>query len=215
MYPLYLSRFLALILLFAGLSMSLSSWAFELQVVDQKGKSVKNAVVSIPEGDIKAVNSVPAIMDQVKRQFKPLVLAVEEGRSVVFPNSDNIRHHVYSFSEPKKFQIKLYKDQPEKPIKFEQGGIVVLGCNIHDSMIGYIFVSPWPNFQVSPESGKVSFEANPKEIAIWHPWIAGLEKPEIISFSELKKNDFKIQLILTPPKQVKKLKNKFNRYYDK
>jgi len=195
--------------------MPLTVFAIEVQVIDQEGRPVQNAVVSIPEGGIEIVNSVPAIMDQVKRQFKPIVLAVEKGREVVFPNSDNIRHHVYSFSEPKKFQIKLYKDQPKKPITFEQGGIVVLGCNIHDSMIGYIFVSPWPSFQVSPESGRVSFEGNPKKIAIWHPWTTGLEKPEIISFSELKKNDFKIQLSLTPPKQIKKLKSKFNKYYDK
>jgi plastocyanin len=172
-------------------------------------------VVSIPEGNIDVVNSAPAIMDQVKRQFEPLVLAVEKGREVVFPNSDNIRHHVYSFSEPKKLQIKLYKDNPNKPIKFDQDGIVVLGCNIHDSMIGFIFVSPWSSFQVSNESGQVSFEGHPKEVAIWHPWVKGLEKPKRINFSELKKNNFKITLLLTPPKQTTKLKNKFKKYYKK
>ncbi|MFT5716389.1 MAG: plastocyanin [Oleiphilaceae bacterium] len=188
-------------------------FAFEMQVIDQNGTPVSNAVVSIPGGSIDAVNPAPAIMDQVKRQFKPLVLAVEKGREVVFPNSDNIRHHVYSFSEPKSFQIKLYKDNPKKPIKFDQDGIVVLGCNIHDSMIGYIFVSPWSNFQVSNESGKVSFEGAPKEVAIWHPWVKGLEKPEQIKFSELEKNNFKTTLLLTPPKPIIKLKNKFKKYY--
>jgi len=206
--------FLVRIILVLAL-MPLTVFAFEIQVIDQNGKPVQNAVVSIPSGGIEVVNSVPAIMDQVKRQFEPLVLAVEQGREVVFPNSDNIRHHVYSFSEPKRFQIKLYKDQPKKPLKFEQGGIVVLGCNIHDSMIGYIFVSPWPNFQVSPASGIVSFDASPKEVAVWHPWVVGLDKPERINLNELKKNDFKIQLSLTPPKQIKKRKSKFNKYYDK
>jgi len=185
----------------------------EVQIIDQHGNPVKNAVVSIPEGQIEGVSSEPAVMDQVKRQFSPLVLAVEKGREVVFPNSDNIRHHVYSFSKPKNFQIKLYKGVPKKPLLFDQPGIVVLGCNIHDSMIGYIFVSQWPTFKVTPSSGQVNFESSAKEIAVWHPWVSGLEKPERFLVSELRGKDFKIELNLMPPKPIKKLKNKFKKFY--
>ena len=70
--------------------------AVEVQIVDQHGEPVKDAVVSIPEGSIEMVRTEPAIMDQIKRRFEPFVLAVEKGRNIVFPNSDNIRHHVYS-----------------------------------------------------------------------------------------------------------------------
>jgi plastocyanin len=207
---LFLSRIIRVIAF-----LPITVFAFDINVVDQNGEPVPNAVISISDGEIGNVNSSPAIMDQVNRQFDPFVLAVEKGREVVFPNSDNIRHQVYSFSQPKQFEIKLYKDSPKNPIKFDQDGIVVLGCNIHDSMIGYIFVSPWPNFQVSNALGKVSFDGELKDIAIWHPWVKGGHKPEHIKISELKNNNFKVTLLLTPPKQAVGFKNKFKKYYQK
>ena len=210
---LYWSRLFIRIFILLGASLSLPIWAYDFQVVDQNGEAVKNAVVSIPEGTIDLITAEPAVMDQVQRQFVPFVLAVEKGREVVFPNSDNIRHHVYSFSKPKNFQIKLYKGVPKQPLRFDQEGVVVLGCNIHDSMIGYIFVSPWPNFQVTSENGQVSFKANSKELAVWHPWMLGQDKPQNFLVSDLEKSNFKIQLQLTPPKPIKKLKSKFKKYY--
>lgn len=189
--------------------------AFDIQVVDQNGSPVTSAVVGIPAGVIEVIDPTPAIMDQVKRQFEPFVLAVDKGREVVFPNSDNIRHHVYSFSEPKKFQIKLYKDDPKKPIKFEKEGVVVLGCNIHDSMIGYIFVSPWPKYQVTPPSGQAFFEHKPTEIAIWHPWLKEGETPIIINIQDLKDNNYKVELQLDLPKESPKLRDKFKKFYNR
>ena len=38
-----------------------------------------------------------------------------------FPNRDNIRHHVYSFSSPKKFELPLYIGTPAAPYKGPQG----------------------------------------------------------------------------------------------
>jgi plastocyanin len=92
-------------------------------------------------------------------QFSPMVIAVEQGQSVNFPNSDNIRHHVYSFSKAKRFETKLYANKPEAPVVFNQPGLVVLGCNIHDSMVGYIFVSPWQDFGVSNIHGVANINA--------------------------------------------------------
>jgi len=192
--------------------------AFEVRIVDQNGEPVKDAVVSIPEGtiskdELEKANSSPAIMDQIQRQFVPRVLAVEKGRNIVFPNSDNIRHHVYSFSKPKSFQIKLYKDAPKEPLSFENDGIVVLGCNIHDSMIGYVFVSPWPIFSVTPDNGLVEFEARPKEVAVWHPWVSGLKVPIRVAVSEDQSNIMQVELEITSPKAPKTIKSKFKKFY--
>ncbi|KZY36039.1 hypothetical protein A3752_04500 [Oleiphilus sp. HI0081] len=147
--------------------------AFEVLVLDQNGKPVKDAYVAIPEGNIEQAEETPAIMDQLDIAFVPHVLAIDQGQAVVFPNSDNIRHHVYSFSQPKKFEIKLYQGVPEQPITFNQPGLVALGCNIHDSMLGYIYVSPWPNYGVSDESGKLTFSQTAEELLIWHPRLEG------------------------------------------
>jgi len=192
--------------------------AFEVRIVDQNGEPVKDAVVSIAEGtiskdELEKVNSTPAIMDQIQRQFVPRVLAVEKGRNIVFPNSDNIRHHVYSFSKPKSFQIKLYKGVPKKPLSFDNEGIVVLGCNIHDSMIGYVFVSPWPVFSVTPDSGLVEFKTRPKEVAVWHPWVSGLKAPIKVAVAADESNTLLVELEITPPKPPKTIKSKFKKFY--
>ncbi len=191
------------------------AFAFEIHIVDQNDKPVKNAVVAVPNGEISQVNSDPAVMDQIDRMFVPRVLAVEKGRDIVFPNSDNIRHHVYSFSEPKRFEIKLYKGVPRMPLTFEDEGLVVLGCNIHDSMIGYIFVSPWPDFTVTTDSGTVNFEGESTKVAVWHPWVKGLTQPMYVELNDAQSDgSYKVSLDLTPPKPVRKFKNKFRKYYD-
>jgi plastocyanin len=192
-----------------------SVFAYEIRITDQHGEPVKDAVVSIPQGTIEQTIIEPAIMDQIDRQFVPLVLAIEKGQEVVFPNSDNIRHHVYSFSKPKNFQIRLYQGVPKTPLSFNEVGVVVLGCNIHDSMIGYIFVSPWPNFEVTSVSGQLSFDNRPKELAVWHPWVLGLKKPLMFSSAEIEARGGIIELDITRPKPAKKLNSKFRKFYNK
>lgn len=148
----------------------------QIRVLDQNQQPVADAIVidpgtpalSFPESSPTDI----AVMDQQNKEFKPRVLAIRRGQKVSFPNSDNIRHHVYSFSETKRFEIRLYADTPESPIEFERGGVVVLGCNIHDSMLGYIFVSDWQHFtQTDPEGIALLKQVNstPKRLAVWHP----------------------------------------------
>ena len=117
------------------------------------------------------------------------------------------------FSKTKNFQIKLYKGVHKEPVLFDDEGIVVLGCNIHDAMIGYIFVSPWPNFKVTTSTGTARFDQQAKSVAVWHPWVSGLEKPLMFSMSEVELNGFKIMLNITKPKPLKTIKNKFKKYY--
>ena len=189
-------------------------FAFELKVVDQNGEPVNNAFVALPEGSIAQPNPEPAIMDQVQVKFVPHVLAIEVGQAVIFPNSDNIRHHVYSFSEPKQFEIKLYQGVPKTPLAFTQPGLVALGCNIHDSMLGYIYVSPWPEFQVTGESGMARLSKPTNTVAVWHPWIKGLTEPLMIDLTpQLEQNLVTITLNLDKPKTPKAFKS-FKRRYD-
>ncbi len=77
-----------------------------------------------------------AIMDQRNLAFVPDVLVVQTGTAVDFPNSDQVRHQVYSFSDAKTFQLALYAGRAHAPVVFNRAGLVTLGCNIHDSMLG-------------------------------------------------------------------------------
>ena len=117
------------------------------RVADSAGAPVFEAVVYlVPTGAKPAVTPRPGVMDQANKEFLPLVVPVQLGASVSFPNKDNIRHHVYSFSPAKVFQLKLYSGTPSKPLVFDKPGVVVLGCNIHDWMVGYIYVVDTPYF---------------------------------------------------------------------
>ncbi|WP_234401192.1 methylamine utilization protein [Pseudoalteromonas sp. T1lg23B] len=149
---------------------SIAVSAKTLIVVDQHGSPVNNAVVELLNvtTDRQPTKQI-AIMDQVNKQFSPKLLTVMQGQQVSFPNSDDIRHHVYSFSEAKPFELKLYAGTPKAPITFGQAGVVVLGCNIHDSMVGYIYVGQSSAVLVSDEQGKIDLPDHVSEYLLWHP----------------------------------------------
>lgn len=114
-------------------------------------------------------------MDQRNRAFVPGVLVVGVGTSVEFPNNDSVSHQVYSFSAAKRFQLPLYKGEPHPPVTFDRAGLVVLGCNIHDAMVGYIYVTDAPYFGKTEAGGDLRFKGLPAgdyRIAIWSPFIS-------------------------------------------
>lgn len=150
-----------------------------VEVKNSEGEPLEGAVVAVyqhSEAKPPSPDDLPktAIIDQRERQFVPEVLAVEVGTLVEFPNSDDIRHHVYSFSPAKKFELRLYHGTTAEPVLFNQAGKVVLGCNIHDSMLGYIYVLETNRFAVTNEYGKVSIEvpAEAFELEVQHPLVA-------------------------------------------
>ncbi|MGE0858593.1 MAG: methylamine utilization protein [Gammaproteobacteria bacterium] len=117
------------------------------------------------------------IMDQVDKRFVPTLLAIHRGDTVSFPNSDDIRHHVYSFSPAHTFELPLYHGIPADPVRFEQAGKVVLGCNIHDRMAAHIYVLDTPLFAIAAE-GEHAFVGLPPgnyELALFHPELPAAE----------------------------------------
>jgi plastocyanin len=146
----------------------------EAVVKDERGKPVSDAVVSLTSPGAATAPSKPAsaIMDQQNKEFVPFVLPVAAGTSVAFPNRDNIRHHVYSFSAAKRFELPLYIGTPAAPVLFDTPGTVVLGCNIHDWMVGYIYVVATPYFAKTAEDGAARITDVPAgtyEARVWHP----------------------------------------------
>jgi plastocyanin len=130
-------------------------------VLDAVNKPVADAVVYATGANPPAREPRKATIDQVHRQFVPRVSVVQVGTSIAFPNSDNIRHSVYSFSRPKTFTLKLYSGTPAAPVVFDQPGVVVLGCNIHDTMIGWILVVDTPYLAHSAADGTATLTGLP------------------------------------------------------
>jgi plastocyanin len=152
---LHLQYHLSWITLFFTTTLSVQAATLTLQIRSASGVPVEDAVVYLmspltPKMPVREPNSR---IDQVNKMFVPAVSVVQTGTRITFPNKDNIRHQVYSFSKAKKFEIKLYADTPAKPVLFDQPGYVVMGCNIHDNMIAHMLVVDTPYFGLSDKRG--------------------------------------------------------------
>jgi plastocyanin len=124
---------------------------------------------------------VKAIMDQVDLAFVPDVLVIPVRSTVQFPNSDAVSHQVYSFSPARQFQLPLYRGKPYPPVQFDQPGVVTLGCNIHDNMLGYIVVTAAPYYGRSDQRGEwivPELPAGRFRVRVWHPLLNEPADPE-------------------------------------
>jgi len=149
----------------------------------EDGKPVGDAVVSVVavSGSRPATRAGRAVVDQQDKEFVPHVRAVTVGTEVTFPNKDNIRHHVYSFSPAKKFELPLFKGEHSAAVKFGQPGVVVLGCNIHDWMLGYVVVLDTPYFDTTGADGHAQIKdiaAGAYEVHVWHPRLVNGAAPD-------------------------------------
>lgn len=168
----------------------------QLQIVDQQGQPLADAVVELLDpSNIQQVTK-PAEVAQKDLIFRPFVTAVQQGTAVDFPNMDKTRHHVYSFSPAKVFELKLYVNKPDTPVLFDTLGIVALGCNIHDYMQAYIYVGQSQFLAVTDEQGNASFADIPSgnyQLKLWHPWQQQEVAPQTVKLP-LSSNQFQLQV---------------------
>jgi len=151
---------------------------FSARITDGAGAPVRDAVVYLlPAGGAEPTAApTQATIEQRDREFIPFVTAVRTGTAVTFPNRDQLLHHVYSFSAPKTFQIKLYEGDPPNPIVFDKPGVVAVGCNIHDWMQAYILVVDTPYFAITDSAGVARIDGlrgGEYEARAWHPHANG------------------------------------------
>jgi plastocyanin len=143
------------------------------QVLGEDGKGIAQAIVFVQEPAAAASSAAAsaATMDQFNKTFVPGVLPVSVGTQVKFPNRDQIRHHVYSFSRAKRFELPLYKGEEAPPVLFDKAGVVKIGCNIHDWMSAIILVLPNSHYAVTDEEGRFALsgiESGRYTLAAWH-----------------------------------------------
>jgi len=170
-----LLRRLALAALGAGVAAGAGAASVQVEVLDAAGQPLQDAVVFLESAEARRQVRPLAEqeMSQEKKAFVPGVLVLTTGTEVRFPNRDTVRHHVYSFSPAKKFELKLYAGTPANPVRFEQPGVVVLGCNIHDHMVGWILVLDTPYFAQTPAGADgaqiANVPAGSYRLRAWHP----------------------------------------------
>ena len=142
-----------------------------------KGAPIADAVVMVQPSqkrDMPDRFAQPLTMSQHHLKFDPFILAVPVGATVAFPNEDTVRHQVFSFSAVKRFELRLYgKDQP-RVVTFDKPGVVSVGCNIHDSMSGFIKVVDAPYAVKTDANGRAvirDLPAGAAVIRLWHPYL--------------------------------------------
>ena len=163
----------------AALSLAGTAQAADLtvQVKDLAGHPAPDAVVMVhaarqPAGPIRF--GWPMVMAQHDIAFEPHLLIVPLGADVMFPNLDKVRHHVYSFSPAKRFELKLYGREEARSVRFDKTGPVALGCNIHDRMSGFIYVVDTPYVAKTGANGTAVIHGLPPGAAtltVWQPYM--------------------------------------------
>jgi plastocyanin len=160
--------------------------SLNVSVTDAAGKPLADAVVMLEPASGKApVKPLPDVeISQARRQFNPRVTLITVGTKVAFPNFDTVRHHVYSFSQAKTFELKLYAGVPAAPVVFDKPGLAVLGCNIHDRMAAWVVVADTPWFARTGADGTARIDGAPAgayRLASWHPGLPANSAPIVQS----------------------------------
>lgn len=160
---------------FSPATASAASGSVRVEIKDPKGTPVGDAVASLTPLDAPPAltpPAEPAVIVQDKEEYQPYVTAVVAGTRISFPNRDKVQHHVYSQSKAKPFEIPLYRGETPEPVRFDQPGVITLGCNIHDWMSAYVVVLATPHFEKSQGDGIVNLTAlapGRYRLEVWHP----------------------------------------------
>jgi plastocyanin len=166
-----------LALALAGAATPLAAAPVSVRVIDASGRPVRDAVVTLyPAGSAARPAHAGGhyVVAQQNLQFRPFLTVVAVGADVTFPNLDPTKHHVYSFSAAKKFELKLFAKDQSRTVHFDKAGVVALGCNIHDQMSAFIFVTDTAWTARTNAQGVAAFADAPNapaRVAVWHPYL--------------------------------------------
>lgn len=176
-----------------GLCSQVLGAGIKVRLLEADGRPLSDAVVFL-ESPSAALASKPLPgleIAQNGKRFIPSVSIVPLGSAVSFPNRDTVRHHVYSFSPAKPFELKLYSGVPANPVKFDRPGVVVLGCNIHDVMIGWVLVVNTPYYGKTDSNGELilqNIHPGSYHLRLWHstlpPGVTPLDRPLVLGADE-------------------------------
>lgn len=170
-------RTIIIFLLVAVYAVPAAAAPLSVRVVDAKGRPVRDAVVTLRPIGVAArplAVSGSYAVSQKGMQFHPFVSVVPVGANVFFPNRDATKHHVYSFSAAKRFELKLFARDQSRSVRFDKPGVIALGCNIHDAMSAFIVVTDSPWTARTDGKGVVQFATAPNaaaRLSVWHPYL--------------------------------------------
>ncbi len=167
---------LVVLLSVAGLHSSYGGQSVLLAVTGRDGQPAADVALYLADVHTPLATLRSPVVDQRGETFVPAVTVVPLDSDVEFINSDLTSHHVYSFSKPNSFELPLYKGNARLRTHFSQPGVVVLGCNIHDSMLGYVVVVDSTRSGVTGPDGRLTLPDVPAGRHTVRAWAPGLDR---------------------------------------
>lgn len=176
-------------------STQLLSWAvhasgLHVQVQDREGRPLPEAVVVLyPAGAALPMPPPQTLLvTQERMRFVPALTVAVPGTRLRFSNLDRWDHHVrgtllgsalgsLAADSAPGFEFRLPGlSAGQTPSVAEQvldkPGVILLGCHLHGSMRGHVFVTDSVWTLKSDEQGMVRFDGLPAgrlELRVWHP----------------------------------------------
>jgi len=177
---------LAGLLLGAGLAGAAQAATLQITVTGSDGKPAADAVVLVQPVAAWTAPPLPeaAVVAQKDTRFVPYVTVVPVGGTVRFVNRDSYDHHVRSqpggplgsIAPAKQFEFRLARAkgtvETSAELKLDVAGTVLIGCHLHNSMRGHLFISNTPWYAVTDDNGRATVAGvpdGPVDVRVWHP----------------------------------------------
>jgi plastocyanin len=212
-----MKRIAAALALAASVVSAQASGTVRVVTQDTGGKPVADAVAYLSDLDSPAPVSPPqqpVAIIQKDQEFSPYVTPIVVGTKVVFPNLDNVQHHVYSVSPAKRFEIPLYIGDSKETIVFDRAGVVTLGCNIHDWMVAYVVVLATPYYAKTGQDGTAEVSGLPPgryRLEVWHPRAGTVSRDLVVA--ESTDTTQVISVVLKPDHRIRRAPDAAGTYY--
>ncbi len=140
-----------------------------------KAKYISNTVVYIVNSEMPTDGwdiQSEATIDQKGLEFIPHIIPVIKGTQIVFKNSDDVLHNVFSPDKiADRFDLGTYPRNESRSHKFTKEGEAVLLCNVHPEMEAYVVVLQNPYFSLTDKDGNFVISDIPPgtyEISAWN-----------------------------------------------
>ncbi len=162
-------------------------------------KHPKDVVVYIEEvnGNDYPAPEEKGVLDQLNLTFVPHVIAVQKGTKIDFPNSDSVRHNLYSPPDCcKQFNLGTYDVGVVKTVDFDQVCSIPLLCNVHAEMSAFVLVLENPYFSVTGKDGVFKIDNVPPgtyKVSAWHEKLRTVTKDVTIEAGKTANADFNLK----------------------
>jgi len=181
-----MKRFIPLVV-FTLAAMPLLAGDIHGKVVAHGVRNSADAVVYVAAiaGKTFPAPAAHAKVDQKNMQFVPHVLAILEGTTVDFHNSDALLHNVFSPDAcADRFNLGTWPQGQVKSFTFKKECFASLLCKVHPEMEGFVAVLPTPWFAVTPADGSYEIRDVPNgayTLKVWHPTLKAAQKSVTVS----------------------------------